>query len=178
MTNHRHTIGEASRPAPPGPYAVLRGHLAPVNSISFLPHSDRYLTSGGADGTIKVWDLSIRRATLSVHAHSKAGVLHVSSINNAILSHGRDGYISLWDVSQGSLQAQSKIRCGSYTFTKAHPMDPHCILTPTEHAEMVRILCRNFTCYWSPLFFEMISQNYSLRRLPCLIYVRRQPRRA
>ena len=63
---------------PPLPYAVLRGHQDAVTSIDFLSDSSRLL-SGAADGELKVWDLSIKRASISMKAHS-GSILSVHTV--------------------------------------------------------------------------------------------------
>ncbi|KAF0694781.1 Aste57867_14379 [Aphanomyces stellatus] len=127
---------------PPTPDAVLRGHVCPVNSVSFFPDGEnpsRFLLSGGADGMLKVWDLNTRREKHSFDAHSKAGILHTAKHGQTIVSHGRDGMIVWWDTCDGTMRESRRLACGSYTFTKAHVIDENLLLLPTEHAEMVAL---------------------------------------
>ncbi|TMW63353.1 hypothetical protein Poli38472_002294 [Pythium oligandrum] len=109
----------------PEPIGVLRGHGAPVNAVSAL--SSTTVVSGGADGVVKLWSLRTRRESASIQAHSKAGILHVTRFNDGsrVITHGRDGYISLWDTGAlGRKDAQPLMKwyCGSFTFTKAATM--------------------------------------------------------
>ncbi|CAK4316621.1 unnamed protein product [Aphanomyces euteiches] len=132
----------ATRNPPPTPMAVLRGHVAPINSVSFVADGERsqLLLSGSADGTLKVWDLSTRREKYSIQAHSKAGILHTATQGSSIISHGRDGMIKWWDMADGDMRESRSVACGSYTFTKTHVIDENLLLVPTEHAEMVCFL--------------------------------------
>ncbi|OQR83147.1 hypothetical protein ACHHYP_15033 [Achlya hypogyna] len=125
-----------ARPAP-APTAVLRGHVAAVNSVAFVTNG--VLASGAADGTLKLWDLSVRRAYVTSAVHSKAGVLEVAALGDGLLTQGRDGFLSIWDVSSGAVQMRRKIPCGSYTFTKARPLGEHLILAPLEEATMMGV---------------------------------------
>ncbi|KAH9101517.1 hypothetical protein LEN26_007382 [Aphanomyces euteiches] len=132
----------ATRNPPPTPMAVLRGHVAPINSVSFVADGERsqLLLSGSADGTLKVWDLSTRREKYSIQAHSKAGILHTATQGSSIISHGRDGMIKWWDMADGDMRESRSVACGSYTFTKTHVIDENLLLVPTEHAEMIALV--------------------------------------
>ncbi|GMF16911.1 unnamed protein product [Phytophthora fragariaefolia] len=116
---------EMSAKAAPEPLGVLRGHGAPVNSVSFLSAST--IVSGAGDGAVKVWDLRSRRElTTNPTAHSKAGVLHATALREPAASEqkfvtqGRDGFVKLWDAQSFSVSAEpiSEFYCGSYSFTK------------------------------------------------------------
>ncbi|EQC38483.1 hypothetical protein SDRG_04191 [Saprolegnia diclina VS20] len=127
-------------PPSPSPIGVLRGHAAAVNSVAFLEQGGAtYLASGAADGNLKLWDLSIRRPAASISAHSKAGILCVGMQGDAVLSHGRDGFLILWDVANGGVHARQRLACGSYTFTKAKALGAHSILSPLEDAQALGI---------------------------------------
>ncbi|KAF1330187.1 Guanine nucleotide-binding protein subunit beta protein 1, partial [Globisporangium splendens] len=111
-----------SRAPPPAPLAILRGHGAPVNAISFV--SPTTIVSGAADGVVKIWDLKTRRecATFS-QAHSKAGVLHTSALPDdatRFVTQGRDGFVKVWDAATFSEGCEPLLSyyCGSYSFTK------------------------------------------------------------
>ena len=115
----------APRKRAPDPVAVLRGHTCDVQALAFLPDGrllagcarcghtaaarSRSLTPrnahGGrsdADGTIKLWDVGVRRAAHSASAHSaSAGVLGVGAAPcdaRALLTQGRDGTLKHWQV--------------------------------------------------------------------------------
>ncbi|ETI49427.1 hypothetical protein, variant [Phytophthora nicotianae P1569] len=111
--------------ATPEPLGVLRGHGAPVNSVSFLSVST--VVSGAGDGAVKIWDLKSRRELATNHsAHSKAGVLHAAALRGSAASEhkfvtqGRDGFVKLWDAQTFGSAAEplAKLYCGSYSFTK------------------------------------------------------------
>lgn len=109
---------------PPEPLCILRGHGVPVNTSSFL--SSTSLVSGGADGVVKIWDLRTRRESASSSsAHSKAGVLHASSLGSAaaakrFVTQGRDGLVKVWDTTtfREGCEPLASYYCGSFSFTK------------------------------------------------------------
>ncbi|UIZ20557.1 hypothetical protein KXD40_001470 [Peronospora effusa] len=114
----------ASRNAPE-PLGVLRGHGAPVNSVSFLSAST--IVSGAGDGAVKIWDLKSRRElATNVVAHSHAGVLHAAALRGAAASEqkfvtqGRDGLVKLWDVQSfdAATDPLATFYCASHSFTK------------------------------------------------------------
>ena len=106
------TSATVPSPAAPEPEFVLRGHGSAVNSIAFvaLPNSESYgnrvLCSGSLDSTLKVWDLSTRRAKVSIkNAHSESSITSVVAAagkdnNNSptLVTSGRDGMLKLWDL--------------------------------------------------------------------------------
>ncbi|CAI5745517.1 unnamed protein product [Peronospora destructor] len=109
----------------PEPLGVLRGHGAPVNSVSFLSAS--IIVSGAGDGAVKIWDLKSRRElATNVAAHSHAGVLHAATLRGTAASEqkfvtqGRDGFVKLWDVRSfdAATDPLATFYCGSHSFTK------------------------------------------------------------
>ncbi|OQS07282.1 voltage-gated ion channel superfamily [Thraustotheca clavata] len=149
----------SSRPAP-APVAILRGHEAAVNSVSFMKTQDNgKLLSGSADGVLKIWDLSVRRAVESINAHTKAGILQVSILGEKLVTQGRDGFIRLWDLNEGSLQCQQKIACGSYTFTKAKTIDSNFIVAPLESAELIGVFDIRTDCIQPMITFDGLKEK-------------------
>jgi periodic tryptophan protein 2 len=81
---------------------VLSGHTGPVSSLSFNP-AQSLLLSGSWDGSSRVWDVFMRKASVESFEHS-TDVLAV-----AFRPDGReacvstlDGQLNFWDVSTGS----------------------------------------------------------------------------
>ncbi|CAM6049931.1 unnamed protein product [Sphagnum compactum] len=111
------TLGPA-----PDPEAVLRGHRAAVNVVTFHSPSGTLL-SGDADGELKIWDLRRHRPLSSSRVHTPAaGVIGISAADtsNKILSQGRDGTVKCWQLTESTLSRQPllTIKTDSYHFCK------------------------------------------------------------
>lgn len=59
------------------PLRVLRGHKHSVNSVAFSPDGSR-LISGGADGSIRIWEVATGRCLASLHASGDGWLAQVS----------------------------------------------------------------------------------------------------
>ena len=133
----------------PTPEFVLRGHTSAVNSIKFATANE--LCSGSLDGTLKVWDLSTRRAKVSMKgAHAESINTVGVTVDKHVVSLGRDGFLKVWDLASLSLSIDTDIDKGStdkgadkctpvgvYGVGARHfcnaaidPVHPHLILTP------------------------------------------------
>ncbi|GET35472.1 nSTAND1 domain-containing NTPase [Microseira wollei] len=78
---------------------ILRGHQGIVSSVALGPDGQR-IVSGGADGTVRLWDSSGKAIGSPIKAHQ--GI--VSSValgpdGQRIVSGGEDGTVRLWDSS-------------------------------------------------------------------------------
>jgi hypothetical protein len=78
---------------------ILRGHQDAVYSVALRPDGQR-IVSGGADGTVRLWDSSGKAIGSPIKAHQ--GI--VSSValrpdGQRIVSGGEDGTVRLWDSS-------------------------------------------------------------------------------
>lgn len=77
------------------PEAVLRGHKDSVNCICFL--ENEILSSGSADGVLKLWSISSRRTVTSIEAHEGSTLsINVVPSLQSVITCGRDGYAKLW----------------------------------------------------------------------------------
>ena len=96
------------------PETVLRGHKDAVNTIAFL--SDNVLCSGSADGVMKIWNLSLRRAVSTDEAHS-GSILSVNTVlhSSSLLTCGRDGFVKLWRVDRESPTSNTSPFLSMYT---------------------------------------------------------------
>lgn len=102
------------------PETTLRGHTGEVQSLAYT-QDERLLLSGDSVGVVRMWDLQTARSEAVVQAHSEdAGVLQVRVHHNDVITQGRDGQLSLWDLtSESSLRwVRSLFKSESYHFCK------------------------------------------------------------
>lgn len=77
---------------------VLRGHGHTVFSLAFSDDS-RFLVSGSADKTIKLWSVAERRLVRTFTGHTDA-VYGVALHGRRMVSGSWDGTVRLWDIEQ------------------------------------------------------------------------------
>lgn len=95
----------------------LTGHHDAATAIAFLPHQD-YLITGGADTTIKQWNLKEGKSTQDWRGHQRwITSLAVIQQGKRILSASADGTIRCWNTS-----AQPGIRDWPEVADPAHGM--------------------------------------------------------
>lgn len=80
---------------------TLKGHNARVYSVDFSPNS-KYLASGGADRTVKLWEAATGKLLHTFRGH-RGTVLTVkfSPDGNNIASGSADGTIKIWGTTSG-----------------------------------------------------------------------------
>lgn len=80
-------------------FNVFRGH---TGSVDCLDVSGKFIFSGGADRTIRVWDLNKRRCTRVLEGHTDGvSCLAVSPKGDRLLSGSVDQTVRLWDLGTG-----------------------------------------------------------------------------
>lgn len=82
-------------------YAYLGGHNSAEVTTARFNQNEREVLSAAVDGTIKIWDLSTRKCTRTIKAHSRP--IRVALYNNTekkILSADQES-IKLWDIVTG-----------------------------------------------------------------------------
>jgi predicted Ser/Thr protein kinase len=104
-------------PAPPPSILVARehplleGHTDKVLAVAFSPKGD-LLASGGADGTIRLWNARTGKGTLTLGPHAgKVEALAFSPDGRLIASvsevaDGAPGEVKLWEAAGGRLRAE------------------------------------------------------------------------
>jgi WD40 repeat protein len=80
---------------------TLQGHTGPVWALAYSPDG-RLLASGGADRTLRLWDMQERRELVALNGHQNMVVgLAFAPNGETLASVARDKHIRLWDVPTG-----------------------------------------------------------------------------
>jgi eukaryotic-like serine/threonine-protein kinase len=80
--------------------AELLGHEHVVKSLIYTPDG-KYLASASSDGSIKIWDLSKKRARCALRGHElSVNALAVSPNGDLIASASSDGTVKIWDLNK------------------------------------------------------------------------------
>jgi sterol desaturase/sphingolipid hydroxylase (fatty acid hydroxylase superfamily) len=108
---------ETARPSPiSAPCRSLIGHKGAVLSVAMTPDGRR-IVSGGADGTVRVWDRATGQETTTLTGHVDAvrGVA-IRADGERIISGGEDGTVRMWDVETAQIEriftGHSGVHCG------------------------------------------------------------------
>jgi len=79
--------------------AALRGHLASVRSLRFIPGG--LLVSGSDDDTARLWDLSTGRELVPFEIHRSSVVdLAVGSDGRTLLTGAREKRLAAWSLHE------------------------------------------------------------------------------
>ncbi|KAJ3111770.1 ddb1 and cul4 associated factor 7 [Phlyctochytrium bullatum] len=79
---------------PAVPVVELVGHEAPVNAISWAPHSSAHICTAGSDGQALIWDISQMSKSRSMH-DPILGFYAGRSINNLTWSSSNSDWVAL-----------------------------------------------------------------------------------
>ena len=92
-------LSSAQRPE----LVVQTGHSEAVDSVAFSPDGKMLVSSGGADLTIKLWEVSSGTELRTLRGHFSAVTSVVFSRDGKTLASGSiDGTVKLWDVASGN----------------------------------------------------------------------------
>jgi len=152
------------------PIAVLRGHTDSVNCLSFI--SDNLLASGSVDGTLKLWNISLRRPECNLIPHQNKSVLSISPIlkDEKMVTFGRDGMIMIYDLNK--LTVVSMLKSGSFHFcnvsTDRNHNNNHIVISPSLNES--EILIWDIRCSSSPVSLLSPHPNAKAGMTGCLAY--------
>lgn len=91
-------VWDVSTGPPKEPLAQLAGHTGPVSGIAIAPDG-RTAASGGADGTVKLWNLANRTEMRSYRGHSDwVAAVAFAPNGQSLASAGVDGKVQIWAV--------------------------------------------------------------------------------
>lgn len=116
----------------------LVAHTKPVNSVAF-DNRGRFLLSGSADKTIRLWDVSARKTQWVFEEHSN-GVISVcfSPDNQLAASADSDGKILVWNVESRKTATSFKSNLYSVNSLCFSPDGKYLLSTGSE-AEMIEL---------------------------------------
>jgi WD40 repeat protein len=104
-TATRAGLGMQQEPAGGQLLATLRGHHGAVYGVA-LSADGSLLASGGADGTLRMWEVRSGRLVATLQGHS--GLVRdvaLAGDGRILASGGADGALRLWEPGTGQLQA-------------------------------------------------------------------------
>jgi len=92
-------------------YVTYAGHFAEVNAVAWSPDSSQ-LASGGADGTVQVWEAATGLLLFTYHGHA-GGVNTVAWHGSRIASGGADGTVQVWSFGRADATARVRTLSGA-----------------------------------------------------------------
>jgi WD40 repeat protein len=88
---------------PPAMIKTFEGHKGQIKSID-VSSDGKYVASGSADCTVRIWDLFSANMVFELKEHNKeVNSVRFSPDGKTLASGGEDGIINLWDVDKGSI---------------------------------------------------------------------------
>jgi DNA excision repair protein ERCC-8 len=141
---------------------TLRAHGAGVNSLALDKFDGRILLSGGAEGSIKLWDLEDAGNPHDIHTFSPLGTIpraspsggptsgagHTHGVTHlafypfdpdAFLSSSYDKTIKLWSTQQATLSAEFDLNAVVYSHATS-PIADHLLVAVASQHPHVRLV--------------------------------------
>jgi WD40 repeat protein len=88
---------------PPAIMKTFEGHKGQIKSID-VSSDGKYLASGSADCTVRIWDMFSANMIYELKEHSKeVNSVRFSPDGKTLASGGEDGVINLWNIEKGSI---------------------------------------------------------------------------
>src|SRR5262249_45345543 len=80
------------------PAAILSGHIGTVRGVA-ISADGRLIVSGGADGTVRIWDAVAGQQIKLLRGHTgTVWSVALSADGRLIVSGGFDGTVKIWDA--------------------------------------------------------------------------------
>ncbi|GKT60078.1 DNA excision repair protein ERCC-8 [Colletotrichum tofieldiae] len=155
---HHRFDGEGAEPEEEGRHVPLWAHRVGVNALALDKFDGRLLLSGGADGSVKLWDLHqegnarashifrpIAHVARSVgdeaNAH-KHGITHLDFYpfdSQAFLSSSFDRSLKLWSTQRMTVSANFDLNANIYTHATS-PIANHLLVACATQHSSVRLI--------------------------------------
>ncbi|MGQ0636050.1 MAG: c-type cytochrome domain-containing protein [Planctomycetaceae bacterium] len=95
-------------PASRGVERSFAAHSGGVAAVAFVGPSGERLVSGGADGTLKVWEFLSGKELASLNHQSAVSAVAASPDGQRLASAGANGVVRLWNASNNQQLAEMK----------------------------------------------------------------------
>lgn len=75
------------------------GHVGAVAALALVPPDGKYFVSGGADKSVRIWDVASKKQISSFHGHlTRVTAVAVRGDGGQVASSSSDGAIRIWDL--------------------------------------------------------------------------------
>ncbi|KXH62083.1 WD repeat domain-containing protein [Colletotrichum nymphaeae SA-01] len=156
--------GEGAEPEEEGRHVNLWAHRIGVNALALDKFDGRLLLSGGADGSVKLWDLhqesnphkshifqpiaNIARSIGDETNTHKHGITHLDFYpfdNEAFLSSSFDRSLKLWSTQRMTVSANFDLNANIYTHATSPVANHLLVACATQHSSVRLVDLRSGT---------------------------------